>query len=69
MALREGERHCRNEHASFEVRALLTQGRSAQEASCDTRLEGFEIQAKSYLELVSDRNTLAAYCIVLQEIR
>jgi hypothetical protein len=48
---------------------LITQGRNAEEANCEARLEGFEIQAKSYLDLVSDRDTLAAYCIFLKAIR
>ena len=46
--------------------ALMSEGRSPEEAQFEARLEGFDIQAGAYLTLVSDLPTFSAYLAYLR---
>jgi hypothetical protein len=46
--------------------ALINEGRTPEQAQVETRLEGFDLQAKAYLELISDVPTFRAYLGCLQ---
>jgi hypothetical protein len=51
------------------VEHLITDGRTAPQARADVGIEAFDIQAKGYLELVSDRPSLKAYLALLVKLK